>query len=32
MLAQQQTPASNMLKPENLAFLNNFTSTKMLND
>lgn len=32
MLAQQQTPASNMLKPENLAFLNNFTSSKILND
>ena len=32
MLAKQQTPVSNMLKPENLAFLNNFTSSKMLND
>ena len=32
MLAQQQTPATNMLKPENIAFLNNFTSSKFLND
>ena len=32
MLAQQQSPASNMLKPENLAFLNNFTSSRFLND
>lgn len=32
MLAQQQSPASNMLKPENIAFLNNFTSSKFLNN
>lgn len=32
LLAQQQSPASNMLKPENIAFLNNFTSSQFFNN